>query len=264
MSALAVPGGELYFEDTGGDGPTVVLLHGGALDHRMWDPQAPVLAEHARVIRADARGHGRSSTPLAPFRQCDDVAALVQALDAAPAIVVGLSMGGAAAIDTALEHPDVVGALVVSGCGAGTPRFNDPWLLGIQAEWDRAQREADAVGWVEAFLKIAAGPRRSVDEVDPDVIGYCRAAAMATLMTHVRPGVAMPLPVATWERLGEIGVPVVAIAGELDAPGHVELTTRVAGGVRDGTLVTIPGTAHYPNLERAPEFNAAVRGILAR
>lgn len=76
MSRLDIPGGWLNYEDDG-SGEPVVLLHGGGLDLRMWDRQLqPLVDAGYRVAHVDARGHGASSTPISPFRHCDDIAAL--------------------------------------------------------------------------------------------------------------------------------------------------------------------------------------------
>src|SRR6185503_16516762 len=69
---VAVEGGTLYYE-TRGSGPAVVLLHGGGLDHTMWDPQVEALARSYRVIRFDARGHGRSTARMPPFSMHEDL-----------------------------------------------------------------------------------------------------------------------------------------------------------------------------------------------
>src|SRR4029453_7064037 len=117
-----------------GSGPVVVLLHGGAMDLRMWDDQVPALAERHRVIRIDARGHGRSETPPEPFRQCDDVAELLGKLGVERATLVGLSMGAGAATDTTLEYPHLVEKLVVMCAATNEPTFTDPWILDVQRQ----------------------------------------------------------------------------------------------------------------------------------
>jgi pimeloyl-ACP methyl ester carboxylesterase len=94
----------IHYEEAG-SGDAVLLLHSGGTDLRMWDDQMPALAARYRVIRADARGHGRSPTPVEPFRQCDDIAALIRHLGVGRATLVGVSMGGGAATDTALAYP---------------------------------------------------------------------------------------------------------------------------------------------------------------
>lgn len=263
MRRLALPDGHLAYRDEGAGRP-LVLLHGGALDHRMWDAQVDDLAADHRVVVPDARGHGRSSTPRAPFRHGDDLAALIGHLDAGPVTLVGLSMGGGTAVDLALEHPHLVRALVVSGAGTSEPEFTDPWALEVLATWRRTQEAGDIAGWVETFLLFAAGPHRGLEEVDADVVARCRAMATDTLATHVADGPpVLPTPVGrTWERLPGITVPVLALCGALDAPDHLAMADRLVRAVPDGRSARVDGTAHYPNMERPEEFGAALREFL--
>lgn len=126
---LAVPGrGELFLRDTGGDGPTVMLLHGWMVsaDVNWWGAYEDLRAAGYRVLAIDHRGHGRGLRQFEPFRLTDcaaDAAMAMRALDAAPGIVVGYSMGGAIAQLVARDHPDVVSGLVVS---ATAQHWQDP------------------------------------------------------------------------------------------------------------------------------------------
>src|SRR4051794_3494653 len=72
LKRVDLPDGHLAYLDAG-SGPAVVLLHGGGLDHRMWDDQVPAMAAEFRVLAVDARGHGWSSTPTRPFRHDEDL-----------------------------------------------------------------------------------------------------------------------------------------------------------------------------------------------
>src|SRR5205823_10312819 len=96
---VRVPGrGELFLRDTGGDGPVVMLLHGWIVnaDLNWWGAYEDLRAAGYRVLAIDHRGHGRGLRPLEPFRLADcaaDAAAALRELDAAPALVVGYSMG---------------------------------------------------------------------------------------------------------------------------------------------------------------------------
>ncbi|GGU41614.1 alpha/beta fold hydrolase [Streptomyces violascens] len=262
MFSLDTADAHLAYRDTGAGQP-VVLLHGGFLDHRMWDDQVPALASHCRVIAPDARGHGGSSNANAPFRHTDDVAALLRHLDVGPAILVGLSMGGAIAVDTALEHPDLVGALVVSGVGTSEPEFQDPWLKEIEAEEARALAAGDAEGWVEAFTRLGAGPHRTLDDVNQDVVRRLREMTRRTLAKHTATEPVHIIPVTdTWQRAATITVPVLAINGAIDSDDHITMAERLAHTVTNGQVTTIEATAHYPNMERPDTFNEILGNFL--
>ena len=103
--------------------PTVVLLHGWTASADLnWFPAYAPLGRHFRVLALDHRGHGRGIRSWRPFRleDCaDDVAALLGALDAGPAVVVGYSMGGPIAQLTWRRHRDAVSGLVLCATAAG-------------------------------------------------------------------------------------------------------------------------------------------------
>ncbi|MGI5274562.1 alpha/beta fold hydrolase [Nonomuraea sp. CA-218870] len=253
---------DLFWMDAGVGRP-VVLLHGGFLDHRMWEDQTPVLATGHRVIVPDARGHGRSANATGPYRLTDDLAALLRHLDTGPAVLVGLSMGGSIAIDTALEHPDLVSAVVVSGVGTSEPYFTDPWTIRAMAAWHGAMAAGDLDASIDSFLLFAAGPHRALDDVDPRVTGRLRQMAEDTMAKH-SPGEPHHLaPVTgTWERLPTISVPVLAVNGALDSPDHLGMAARLIDAVPDGRARAVDGAAHYPNMERPNAFNAIIDDFL--
>lgn len=104
--------GKLYFEMTG-SGEPIVLIHGGQMDCRIWDAEVELLRSNYRVIRYDVRGYGRSPAPTEVYSLHEDLARLLDRLEVPKAHLVGLSLGGAAAIDFAIAHPERVGKLVV-------------------------------------------------------------------------------------------------------------------------------------------------------
>jgi 3-oxoadipate enol-lactonase len=112
--------GEFFLRDSGGEGPVVMLLHGwmASADLNWWGAYGDLIDAGYRVLAIDHRGHGRGLRPLVPFRLSGcaaDAAAVLRELGAAPAVVVGYSMGGAVAQLVAHEQPDVVAGLVLSG-----------------------------------------------------------------------------------------------------------------------------------------------------
>ena len=114
MAEIEVNGVTLYYEEHGA-GASIVCIHGTGSSGAMWGDAAVELARHGRTIVYDRRGCSRSERPE-PYatnvsQHADDAAALIDALAAAPAIVLGRSYGGETAIDLALRYPDRVRAL---------------------------------------------------------------------------------------------------------------------------------------------------------
>ncbi|MFZ3554442.1 alpha/beta fold hydrolase [Streptomyces sp. BH055] len=255
---------DLFWIDEGtGTGRPLVLLHGGFLDHHMWDDQIPHLAPDHRVIAPDARGHGRSPNAAGPFRHTDDLAALLRHLDLGPAILVGVSMGGGIAIDTALEHPKLVAGVVTSGAGTSEPYFTDPWTTGTWTTWQSAMAAGDVAAAIEAFTTFASGPHRTLDDLDPRVVERLRAMTWSTMSKHTAEEPDWSVPVEdTWARAAELTIPVRAINGALDSPDHTGMAERLTGSVADGRAVSVPRTAHYPNMEDPGAFNEALADAL--
>jgi 3-oxoadipate enol-lactonase len=145
---LRVPGhGELFLRDTGGDGPVVMLLHGwmASADLNWCAAYGDLIDAGYRVLAIDHRGHGRGLRPLAPFRLEDcaaDAAAALRQLDAAPALIVGYSMGGAIAQLVARDHPDVASGVVLSGTAQ---HWQDP----------QTRRTWSAMGILGLLLSVA-------------------------------------------------------------------------------------------------------------
>ncbi|MEA2273272.1 MAG: hypothetical protein QOI98_1980 [Solirubrobacteraceae bacterium] len=118
MKKVSAGGVELAYAERG-SGPAVLLVHGIASDSEAWSPVAEALSPRARVIAYDRRGYGASSAPE-PYtsttvaEQAWDAAALVRALDAAPALACGEDLGALVCLELLLRHPGVLrGAVLV-------------------------------------------------------------------------------------------------------------------------------------------------------
>jgi pimeloyl-ACP methyl ester carboxylesterase len=118
--------GEMFVREIPGPdepgSPTILLLHGWTLsaDLNWFSGGYDVAARHGRVLAPDIRGHGRGLRSERRFTleaAADDVAALIRQLDAAPAVLVGYSMGGSLALLVAERNPDLVAGLVLASCG---------------------------------------------------------------------------------------------------------------------------------------------------
>ena len=111
-------GGVIESAERTRDGPPLVLLHGSVHDSRLWNRVFAALAQH-HTVRYDARGHGRSTPPTAPFRYEDDLLAVLDRFGIQTAGLIGLSMGGEVALDFTLEHPERVRSLTLIAASAG-------------------------------------------------------------------------------------------------------------------------------------------------
>lgn len=256
---VPVPGGKLFYEERG-TGPAVILIHGGMLDHRMWDPQVEALAPHFRVIRFDAASHGQSPTPEGEWRSFEHLGLLMQALRVENASLVGLSMGGRIAVDFAIAHPEKVRALVLVDPGISGFPFTGRDFMARSGERYRARMAGDGRKVAELFLASwLAGPHRTPSQVDPSV--WAKALEMATPNALKRLEGSELEPPAVG-RLGEIKAPVLLIEGELDCEDIHRITRLIEHRVGGARRVVIPGVAHMPNLERPAEVNRLLLDFL--
>lgn len=254
--------GDLAYLDTGSGDP-VVLLHSGFTDHRFWAEQIPVLAAGYRVIAPDVRGHGSSANATEPFRWADDLAGLLRHLDAGPAVLVGVSMGGVIATDTVLEHPEVVRAVVTCGAATGDFRYTDPWHTELQAEYARTLGAGDVEGWLDAFVRGVRGEHRDLGALDPEIPRRLREMAAHTLAKHTPGETDWHVRVTeSWPRVGKIDVPVLTVNGGLEPADLLAAAERLAREVPDGRAEVVEGADHYPNLERPEAFNDLLLGFL--
>lgn len=254
--------GDLAYLDTG-SGDLVVLLHSGYVDHRFWDDQIPALAAEYRVIAPDVRGHGSSANASGPFRWADDLAGLLRHLDAGPAALVGVSMGGVIATDTVLEHPGLVRAVVTCGAATGDFRYTDDWTKEIGAEYARTLGAGDIEGWLDVFARVVPGPYRDAADVDPGISRRLREMAHRSISKHTPGEKDWHVRVTdSWSRLSEVGVPLLALNGTLEPPEMLDAAERLARAVPDGRAETIEGVGHYLNMEKPELFNKILLDFL--
>ncbi|MEZ0065948.1 pimeloyl-ACP methyl ester carboxylesterase [Streptacidiphilus sp. MAP12-20] len=257
--------GPLAYIDAGPrDGRALVLLHSVFVDGTQFDNLIPgLVAAGYRVIAPDARGHGRSANASRPFRQADDLADLLRHLGLDQVVLVGVSMGALIGVDAAVEYPELVRALVVSGRGLCEPDLSDAWSARVAARQGAAMASGDLAGYLDGFLEWIAGPERGLDEVDPAIVAQVREMALRTLMKHTpdEPDHRVPVEeLAT--RAKEIAVPVLAVNGALDAPGLLATADDLIRTVPNGRTVLLEGVGHYTTMEAPAEFARVLEGFL--
>jgi pimeloyl-ACP methyl ester carboxylesterase len=251
---IAVDGGEVWTDDSGGDGPPLVLLHPGVGDSRIWEPVLPALTASYRVIRYDARGYGRSPAPTAKFSLLADLISVLGYHGLDRAAFVGCSQGGGSALALTLEQPARVSALVLLCPGIpGYPWPEEPDEL--DAEYERALDAGDVDALADLLQRIWAGAGPT-----PEVMEQLRSAARA----EVSSGDMQQDDPPVYGRLGEISVPTSLLVGDADYPPLIQANREAAARIRNCELIVVPGMDHLPPLREPGLVLRTITNTLAR
>lgn len=250
--------------EVSGSGAPVVLLHAGIADRRMWDPQVPAFEETYRVVRYDARGYGNTLAPEGPYVPHEDLFAVMDTFGISRAHIVGASMGGATAIDAALREPTRVAGLVLVAPGLAGYSFTDAPTVSQWPIIEAAYEKGDYDRVVELEMQLwAAGPRRRLAEVNPQIVETVRTMLRASYPASAKFELRRPDPPAI-ERLDGIEAPTLVVVGDGDVPDMLRIADTITAQVPRALKVVMSGVAHLPSMERAAEFNALVLGHLDR
>jgi pimeloyl-ACP methyl ester carboxylesterase len=262
---------QTYYEDECPGPPSarretpVVLIHGHSADLRLWEPQAPALLGAGwRVVRYDVRGHGRTSAPATGYdweHYLADLRSLLDNLRVERAHLAGISMGGAIALQLALEEPGRVASLALLDSAlpgfAYSPQFEDDIDRLRQAMRVEGPRAALERHWLthpifegvrrrpEAFAAL----RRMV--LDYPAADYLDEAEYAP---PERPAI---------ERLHEVRAPALVIVGEMDLPDFLIIADILAENLPRARKLVVPDAGHLPSLERPEAVNPALLSFLA-
>lgn len=256
-----VNGAEIHYESAG-EGPAIVLMHAGIADLRMWDAQMPAFRTTHRVIRYDLRGFGKTAMPPGAFSHRDDLAGLLRHLGVSSAVVVGASFGGRVAIEFALEYPDMVAALVLVGSALGGYPFSEE-LDVFETEIEEAHEAGDLNRAAEVDMRVwIDGPVRTPEQVDPAFRTRAHELARGVYESMSFDGQPQRMEPPASERLPELRVPTLIVAGDLDQPDILRIAEKLVMEVPGARRVNLHGTAHLPSMEQPERFNAIMRGFL--
>jgi pimeloyl-ACP methyl ester carboxylesterase len=257
MTSFVDARGLRFAYDRSGEGPDLTLIHAGVTDRHMWDDVVPLLTDAYTVLRYDMRGFGETTeADPGPWGAHDDLIGILDALDIETTAVVGVSMGGGAAINAALEFPDRFSALVAVNPGLGGFDYSpDRWEEEL---WDRIsdsfkEGRHDDCARMEMEMWLA-GPHRTVEDMDPALVERMRAW-LHTAYGKEPTTENVPVEPAASGRLGEIGIPTLAVLGELDVAGMKPVIDHIVESVAGATRASMPGVAHLPPLEEPEGFS---------
>ncbi|MEX2660093.1 MAG: alpha/beta fold hydrolase [Acidimicrobiales bacterium] len=246
----------MLWADRSGTGRRLALVHGFTQNRRCWGPVAADLATDHEVVRVDAPGHGRSAAVTADLVASADLLA-----DAAgPATWLGYSMGGRYCLHLALARPDAVDALVVLGATGG---IDDAAERAARVEADeRLARELELEGlapFLDRWLALPLFGGLTPEAQHRGARLENDAAALAASLRVAGTGAQEPL----WDQLHAIDVPVLVLAGELDARFRATGERLVESIGANARIAVVPGAGHAAHLERPQAFLEVVRPWLA-
>jgi pimeloyl-ACP methyl ester carboxylesterase len=268
--ATAEDGVRLYYEDTGA-GQTVIFVHEFAGDMRSWEPQMRHFGRTYRCIAFNARGYPPSDVPeqaasYSQARAADDIKAVLDAVGAEKAHIVGLSMGGFATLHFGFRHAARAHSLCVGGCGYG-------------AEPDQRQRFKAEASTIADFIKAngmetfaekyAYGPTR-VQFENKDPRGFAEFKQMlaehsALGSANTQLGVQRERP-SLYELIGEmkkLSVPTLILTGDEDWPCLLP-GVLMKQNIASSALAVMPNAGHTINIECPDDFNRIVGDFLAQ
>jgi pimeloyl-ACP methyl ester carboxylesterase len=254
-----VNGINLYYE-THGTGRPIILLHGGLGSGEMFGPILPTLSERHQVIAVDLQGHGRTADidrPLDTRLMADDIAALIDHLGLEKPDLIGYSLGGGVAMQTAFKYPEKIRKLIAVSVNIRRDAIPAE-MLAQQGQVSSAAVEfMKDTPMYQLYQGVAPRPEdfgRLLDKVgdmmskDFDLSEEVRALKVPTL--------------------------IVAADADMAPPSHyVEIFKLLDGGLRDGgwmgegrpkgghALAILPGLTHY-NMGASPLLAAVALDFL--
>ena len=240
----SVNGINLYYE-IHGTGTPLILLHGGFGTFETFSALTPTLVLDHQVIGVDLYGHGRTALTNRPLRfesMADDIAGLIHQLGLEKAAVLGYSLGGAVALQTAIRHPERVNKLVL----ISTPFKRTGWHPEMQT----------GMGFIAPEFFVGTPPHDAYISVAPNPEDFPRFVA------NMREALSQDYD---WtEQVSALKMPTLIIAGDSDGlpPSHaVAFFTLLGGGLQDAgwndehlvpsQLAILPGATHYNIIFRA-------------
>ena len=260
---------ELYVESTG-EGHPIVFVHEFAADHREWEQQVRWFSRSYRCVTYNARGYPPSAVPADPEQYgwefaVADLLAVLDGLDIGVAHLVGLSMGGYAVLQFALQHPERVSAVVAAATGSGSaPGDRDQWPAACAAMADGFRARgmaamAEETGHAPTRIQLLRKSPRAWQEF-MDHLNEHSPVGMANTMRRYQ--ALRPSLYDFRERFATMTTPVLLALGDEDGP-CLETNLMLKQAIPGAGLWIHPRTGHAINLEEPAAFNAMVESFFA-
>ncbi len=257
-----------YHVDIQGSGIPLVLLHGFTGSTQNWRGVMPTLAQQFAVMALDLPGHGQSFVPAAPeecemYTVAEDLERLLADLNIEKCLLLGYSLGARLALYFAHSYPMLVGGLILES--------GSPGLADAAERAQRQQADNELADFIEregmaAFvqhwenLPMWASQQQLPDEVR-SWVRQLRLQNHPTGLANMLRGMGTGVQPSLWDKLPEIDIPTLLIAGELDSK-FATIATHMHAALPNAQLSIIPNAGHAVHLEQAALYTAAIQAYV--
>jgi pimeloyl-ACP methyl ester carboxylesterase len=260
VDSLEINGFQIAYRRAG-EGPALLLLHGGPTHSGEFRQQLEQVSDQFTVIAWDMPGCGQSSDPPEDFRIRDYVACLarlIAALGLDQTHVLGLSFGTGLALELYRAHPELVRSLILVSAYAGWAGSLPPEVAAQRKQRMLQMIELPPDAWAREWL-----PTLLTDSAPPEVVEELKAILLdfhpAGQRTLLESGFAEH---DLRDLLPRIQVPTLLLYGEMDVRSPLNVAKEMHASVPESQLVIIPGVGHMADMEGPDPMNAAVRRFL--
>lgn len=244
-----------------GEGPPLVLLHGGPTNGREWRNQLGGLSNEFMVVAWDMPGTGGSDDPPEDFQPrdyADCLAEFIDRLGLRHPHLLGLSFGSGLALELYRWHSEIPRSLVLASAYAGWAGSLSPEAVAQRKAGMARMIELPPGAWAREWLPTLLTPAASADVVDE----------LSGILQEFHPAGQRALLRSGWTEhdardvLPQIAVPTLLLYGDSDARSPAAVADAMHAQIRGSRLVFMPGVGHMGHVEMPERFNAEVRGFL--
>jgi len=260
MNAVEVKGLRIAYRRAG-EGPPLVLLHGGPLDGREWRHQLDGLSDEQTVVAWDMPGCGRSEDPpdgLGTRDYADYLAGFIAELGLEQPNVLGLSFGSGLALELFRCHPKIPRTLILASAYAGWAGSLPPEAVEQRKTQMRQRIDLPPDQWAREWL-----PTLLTESATPAVVHE-----IVEILRDFHPAGQRALLQAGFaehdlrDALPSIDVPTLLLYGDRDVRSPLSVAEEMQAKVPGSKLIVLPGVGHMSDLEAPERFNAAARSFL--
>lgn len=253
---LTINNSKIYYEIFG-QGEPIILIHPGVTDSRVWDFQIEELSQEFKVIRFDQRGFGKSSMPTENYNAVKDILTLMDSCKISKANIVGICLGALQAIDLAIEYPDRVKTLIISGTGLPDwPLSKD--VLDKHINFTQYVMENGPDSAVQRMLTDPFWSQSIPENKYQEGKKLFEKILWENKMSFTVNWQLRELPMGLADRFGEIDCPVLMFRPEKEIPFIIPIADTIAAKVPNIKVIEVSGASHLLNMEKPEEFSGEI------